>query len=96
MSKATRAGNPSVALVSVGSCVLAWLFLSIWLFFSSWQKETSGRLRSRRTRIPKKGRATGKEEPGKRRGAGRVQGSPREATAQSRAREKGREELGKR
>ena len=46
-------------------CVLAWLFLSIWLFLSSGQKETSGRLRSRRTRIPKKGRATGKEEPGK-------------------------------
>ena len=34
-SKATRADNPSVALVSVGSCVLAWLFLRIWLFLSS-------------------------------------------------------------
>ena len=41
--------------MSVGSCVLEWLFLSIWLFLSSWQKETSGRLRSRRTRIPRKG-----------------------------------------
>ena len=95
MSKATRADNPSVALVSVGSCVLEWLFLSIWRFLS-WEKETAGRLRSRRTRIPKKGRATGKEEAGKRRGAGRAQGSPREARAQSRAREKAREEPGRR
>ena len=85
-----------MALVSVGSCVLEWLFLSIWLFLSSWQKETSGRLRSRRTRIPKKGRATGKEEAGKRRGAGIAQGSPREDRAQSRAREKAREEPGRR
>ena len=92
----TGADNPSVALVSVGSCLLAWLFLSTWLFLCSCQKETSGRLRSRRTRIPRKGRATGREEPGRRRGAGRAKGSRREARAQSRAREKGREEPGRR
>ena len=71
LSKATRADNPSVALVSVGSCVPAWLFLSIWLFLSSWQKETSGRLRSRMIRIPReardksRAREKGREEPGR-------------------------------
>ena len=67
LSKATRADNPSVALVSVGSCVLAWLFLRIWLFLSSWQKEISGRLGSRRTRIPPEKPET-RAEPGRREG----------------------------
>jgi hypothetical protein len=59
--------------------------------FRQAEKQTSGRLRSRRTRIPRKGRATGREEPGRRRGPGRAQGSPKEARAQSRAMGKGRE-----
>ena len=82
LSKATRADNPSVALVSVGSCVLAWLFLSIWLFLSSWQKETSGRLRSRRIRIPPEKPET-RAEPGRREGKSQEgvedQEEPREA-----------------
>ena len=82
MSKATRADNPSVALVSVGSCVLAWLFLRIWLFLSSWQNKTSGRLRSRRTRIPPEKPET-RAEPGRREGKSQEgvedQEEPREA-----------------
>ncbi len=104
MSKATRADNPSVALVSVGSCVLAWLFLRIWLFLSSWQKETSGRLRSRRTRIPPEKPET-RAEPGRREGKSQEgvedQEEPREAPEKPEPRAgegngKGREEPGRR
>ena len=81
MSKATRADCPSVALVSVGSCVLTWLFLRISLFLSSWQKETLGRLRSRRTRVPEKPET--RAEPGRREGKSQEgvedQEEPREA-----------------
>ena len=53
--------------------------------------EGNFRQAEKQTRIPKKGRAMGKEEPGKRRGTGRAHGSLREARAQSRAMGKGRE-----
>ena len=104
MSKATRADNPSVALVSVGSCVLAWLFLRIWPFLSSWQKETSGRLRSRRIRIPPEKPET-RAEPGRREGKSQEgvedQEEPREAPEKPEPRAgegngKGREEPGRR
>ena len=93
LSKARRAANLSCG---PGVCWLVCASMALPQHMAHPQQLAEGDFRQaeKQTGIPQKGRAMGKEEPGKRGGAGRAHGSLREARAQSRAREKGREEPG--